>query len=102
MQGNEGVETALTEHVQLVGVGDGAVLVLHHAGVVAPVRWHGALHHQAPLLVSQLGEGAEWWSYTGHIRSELRHVRTLFSPFTTQIQKQITPQSWNQPPPPIL
>lgn len=57
MQGNEGVETALTEHVQLVGVGDGAVLVLHHAGVVATVRRHGALHHQAPLLVSQLGGG---------------------------------------------
>lgn len=44
-----------TEHVELVRVADGAVFVLHHAGVVSPVRWHGALHHQTPLLVSQLG-----------------------------------------------
>lgn len=49
--------TPLTQDVQLVGVGDGAVLVLHHAGVVAAVGRHGALHHQAPLLVSQLGGG---------------------------------------------
>lgn len=46
--------SSLTQDVQLVGVGDGAVLVLHHAGVVAAVGGHGALHHQAPLLVAQL------------------------------------------------
>lgn len=31
------MNSSLTEHIQLVGVGDGAVLVLHHAGVVSPV-----------------------------------------------------------------
>ena len=45
---------ALTEDVQLVGVGDGAVSVLHHTGVVPPVRRNRALHDQAPLLLPQL------------------------------------------------
>lgn len=54
---SDGHVTSRTQDVQLVGVGDGAVLVLHHAGVVPPVRRNGALHHQAPLLVPQLERG---------------------------------------------
>lgn len=49
----------LTQDIQLVGVADGAVLVLHYAGIIAPVGWHCALHNEAPLLVSKLKEKEE-------------------------------------------
>lgn len=47
---------ALTYYVQGVGVVDGSVLVLHHAGVVALVRRHHALHDQGPVLAAHLDE----------------------------------------------
>lgn len=44
----------LTDDIQVVGVIDGPVLVLHHAGVIAFVGWNHALHDEAPMLVSYL------------------------------------------------
>lgn len=49
------MRAALTNHVQVVGVVDGPVLVLHYARVVALVRRHHALHDEAPVLVTDLG-----------------------------------------------
>lgn len=48
---------SLTNHVEVVGVVDGAVLVLHDARVVPLVRRHHALHDEAPVLVTDLGGG---------------------------------------------
>lgn len=45
----------LTDYVQGVRVVDGSKLVLHHAGVVALVRRHHALHDQGPVLAPHLG-----------------------------------------------
>lgn len=45
----------LTDYVQGVRVVDGSELVLHHAGVVALVRRHHALHDKGPVLAPHLG-----------------------------------------------
>lgn len=47
---------SLTNHIQVVGVVDGAILVLHYARVVALVRRHHTLHDEAPVLVPDLGD----------------------------------------------
>lgn len=46
--------SALTDYIQLVGVVDAAVLVLHHAGVVAFVRGDHGLHDDGPHVVTDL------------------------------------------------
>lgn len=48
--------SSLTNHVQVVGVVDGAVLVLHYARVVPLVWRHHAFHDEAPVLVTDLGD----------------------------------------------
>lgn len=50
------VSSHLTQDIEDVAVRDGAIFVLHHAGVVSSVRRNNALHHQAPVLVSQLSK----------------------------------------------
>lgn len=47
-------ECALTDNIQLVGVVDAAVLVLHHTGVVAFVRGDHRLHDDGPHVVTDL------------------------------------------------
>lgn len=44
----------LTNNIEVVGVVDGPILILHEAGVIAFVRRDHALHDQAPVLVSYL------------------------------------------------
>lgn len=46
---------ALTHNIQLVGVVDAAILVLHDAGVVALIRWHHRVHDDAPGCLADLG-----------------------------------------------
>lgn len=47
-------EATLTHYIQLVGVVDAAVLVLHHAGVVAFVGGHHGLHDDGPHVLTDL------------------------------------------------
>lgn len=46
----------LTHDIEVVGVIDGPVLILHHAGVISFVGWDHAFHNEAPVLVSYLKE----------------------------------------------
>lgn len=41
-------------NVQLIGVVDAAVLIFHHAGVVAAVWGHHRFHYDWPQALSQL------------------------------------------------
>lgn len=47
-------ESSLTDYIQLVGVVDAAVLVLHHAGVVPFVRGDDGLHDDGPHVFPDL------------------------------------------------
>jgi hypothetical protein len=47
----------LTHYVQLVGVCEAAVLVLHQTGVVAFIRRNHLLHYYCPHVVPELKEG---------------------------------------------
>ena len=63
----------LTQHVQQIAVADAAQRVLHKAGVCATVRGHHAFHHQAPVLVAQLGAGEV--SMRGHRTMPIQGTR---------------------------
>lgn len=69
---------SLTNHVEVVGVVDGPILVLHYARVVPFVRRHHALHDEAPVLVTDLGDGTTEVGIFSSRVSPFPHPKELF------------------------
>lgn len=64
-----GASQSLTDHVELVGVVDAAVLVFHHAGVVALVGGNDGLHDDGPHVVTHLKTADKDMKFTVSLRN---------------------------------